>query len=210
MSKIKVPITYFDKKKSFKRKPKQNGNLKKKVTYDCPLCSKHSNMLRQNGYCKCVVTELEFETVVTKNADGSKQVCKKVKDSCKPDIIKRYSERLELAGHVLSGKTSAAFRTAKNDFYNSPPWHEARFIILRHYGSTCMNCKASDVQVHVDHIKPLHNYWQLRLDLNNLQVLCSSCNQGKSNIHHCDFRPKDKIPNDWSIYDTHTLKINKH
>lgn len=33
--------------------------------------------------------------------------------------------------------------------------------------------------MNVDHIKPLHQYWDLRLKARNLQTLCASCNWGK-------------------------------
>lgn len=33
--------------------------------------------------------------------------------------------------------------------------------------------------MNVDHIKPLHKRWDLRLNPRNLQTLCASCNWGK-------------------------------
>lgn len=48
------------------------------------------------------------------------------------------------------------------------------------------------VIINVDHIKPVRKYWHLRLDFDNLQVLCSTCNKAKGNWDETDFRPKSK------------------
>ena len=42
--------------------------------------------------------------------------------------------------------------------------------------------------LHVDHIKPRHTHPQLSLDENNLQILCSVCNQGKGAWDKTDHR----------------------
>lgn len=43
--------------------------------------------------------------------------------------------------------------------------------------------------MHVDHIKPRSLFPDLALRLENLQVLCSQCNEAKSNIDTTDWRP---------------------
>jgi 5-methylcytosine-specific restriction endonuclease McrA len=45
-----------------------------------------------------------------------------------------------------------------------------------------------ETQIHVDHIKPRFKYPQLALNADNLQVLCSVCNQGKGKWDESDFR----------------------
>ena len=77
-----------------------------------------------------------------------------------------------------------------SSFYESRPWQELRFKVLRKYGRRCMLCFAVDVEVHVDHIKPISKAPELKLEINNLQVLCRACNMGKSNKDSTDFRPK--------------------
>ena len=47
----------------------------------------------------------------------------------------------------------------------------------------------SDVRIVVDHIKPRSRFPGLELDPDNLQILCSDCNMGKSNDDCTDFRP---------------------
>lgn len=80
----------------------------------------------------------------------------------------------------------------KIGFYESREWREARFKILRRFGSKCLACGASppNVVLHVDHIKPRSKYPYLELDLENLQVLCEACNLGKCNYTEEDLRPK--------------------
>tara|TARA_Y100000310_G_C20491646_1_gene719547 strand:+ start:67 stop:624 length:558 start_codon:yes stop_codon:yes gene_type:complete len=40
--------------------------------------------------------------------------------------------------------------------------------------------------LNVDHIWPIKYYWHLRLDINNLQLLCKECNYYKANNHPRD------------------------
>lgn len=78
-------------------------------------------------------------------------------------------------------------------FYRSGPWRQARYAALKRYGFRCMACGLSsdaDVIIHVDHIKPIRLYWELRLDEDNLQVLCELCNHGKGSWDETDFRRK--------------------
>lgn len=75
-------------------------------------------------------------------------------------------------------------------FYRSKEWKHARYKQLVH-SSRCAACGTSaqdGAHMNVDHIKPLHQYWDLRLNSRNLQTLCASCNWGKG--------PTDK---DWRV-----------
>jgi len=38
-------------------------------------------------------------------------------------------------------------------------------------------------RMNIDHIWPIKYYWDLKLDINNLQYLCSDCNSKKLNNH---------------------------
>lgn len=77
---------------------------------------------------------------------------------------------------------------ASNQFYNTREWIEARYKTLVKYGKVCQCCGASNVVLHVDHIKPRSKYPHLELDIDNLQVLCEACNVGKSNKDVTDWR----------------------
>lgn len=87
---------------------------------------------------------------------------------------------------------------SKADFYASWEWRTLRMKILKEFGAVCMCCgstpKHTDmngepVKIVVDHIKPLHTHWDLRLSRDNLQVLCDECNQGKGAWDDTDYRP---------------------
>jgi len=80
---------------------------------------------------------------------------------------------------------------SRNDrFYKTEVWRKLRFEALMKYGRRCVCCGASPPQVilHVDHIKPRYYYPDLELDINNLQILCESCNVGKGARYEDDFR----------------------
>jgi 5-methylcytosine-specific restriction endonuclease McrA len=73
-------------------------------------------------------------------------------------------------------------------FYDSRPWQELRYKVLLKHGRKCMCCFATNVELHVDHIKPISKFPELALIFDNLQVLCRDCNLGKSNKDDTDFR----------------------
>ena len=73
-------------------------------------------------------------------------------------------------------------RRLVKDFYNSKKWRQVRYEALKNSNRVCLLCKATNKQLHVDHIKPRSKFPELQYDLNNLQVLCADCNVGKSNL----------------------------
>jgi len=77
----------------------------------------------------------------------------------------------------------------KVSFYDTPEWQRVRYVILTKYGRTCMLCRTTEGEMHVDHIRPRSKFPDLELDPDNLQVLCKACNLGKSNLDDTDFRP---------------------
>jgi|688.fasta_scaffold566903_2 5-methylcytosine-specific restriction endonuclease McrA len=79
-------------------------------------------------------------------------------------------------------------RKVKESFYMTDQWRSLRKQVLKKYGSVCMKCQ-SKKQIHIDHIKPRSLFPELELDFDNLQVLCKTCNERKSNIHFKDYRP---------------------
>ena len=72
-------------------------------------------------------------------------------------------------------------------FYRSRAWLALRAAILSKYGKVCMCCGDKESLIHVDHIRSLRRYWHLRLNPDNLQVLCELCNKRKGNTT-IDFR----------------------
>lgn len=76
-------------------------------------------------------------------------------------------------------------------FYQTPEWKELRYQAFLKYGNRCYCCGATPkngVRLQVDHIKPRHKYPNLSLDIDNLQILCCSCNRGKYGYDETDWR----------------------
>jgi hypothetical protein len=76
-------------------------------------------------------------------------------------------------------------------FYLSLEWKVLRYMALLHYGKKCLSCGSEDSELHVDHIKPISLFPELKEDVNNLQILCKKCNLDKSNIHTTDYRSEE-------------------
>lgn len=90
-------------------------------------------------------------------------------------------------------KKRAPSHSSKKSFYASWEWAQLRYEALQLHGKQCMCCgwtpaPGKDGHLCVDHIKPRSKFPELELDLGNMQILCSLCNRGKSNIHQDDFR----------------------
>ena len=76
-------------------------------------------------------------------------------------------------------------------FYDSSEWKRVRYDALINANGNCQCCGAGPERgaiLNVDHIKPLKKYPQLALSLENLQVLCARCNEGKGNRDQTDWR----------------------
>jgi 5-methylcytosine-specific restriction protein A len=66
-------------------------------------------------------------------------------------------------------------------YYKTPEWKRLRYDHLLK-SPKCLACGRSakdGARMNVDHIKPLHTHWHLRLHPGNLQTLCALCNHGK-------------------------------
>lgn len=78
-----------------------------------------------------------------------------------------------------------------NVFYDSREWKELRYAALKRYGAKCGLCgvtRADGAVLNVDHIKPRSKFPELALDIENLQILCAWCNQGKGAHDMTDWR----------------------
>lgn len=70
-------------------------------------------------------------------------------------------------------------------FYKTHKWKRLRYKVLAQHGpnpycSCCRRvCNEHTGGAQVDHIKPRSLYPELALDINNLQLLCGDCNEGK-------------------------------
>lgn len=91
---------------------------------------------------------------------------------------------------MLPGSKPYKFNSFK--FYRSLEWKSIKRRVFRSYVRRCMKCGCTKSELHIDHIKPLSKYPKLRLDFNNLQILCKDCNMLKSSIFETDYREEKK------------------
>jgi hypothetical protein len=109
-------------------------------------------------------------------------------------IVRKFaSERAAPVAVQLFERTKAAGKLDEQrcGFYSSSEWKAIRYKALAVAGGRCACCGATSATgavLHVDHIKPRSKFPELALDIANLQVLCRSCNEGKSNIDQTDWR----------------------
>ena len=79
----------------------------------------------------------------------------------------------------------------KIDFYSTQKWKKLRYVAFTVYQNVCACCGASPksgATLHVDHIKPRSHFPELQWDVTNLQILCETCNLGKSNSDETKWR----------------------
>lgn len=122
----------------------------------------------------------------------------------KKDRETRKADRLSSPKPKKAYAPSPNNKNSPKSFYASWEWRTLRMEVLKAHGSVCQCCGSrpgeetiggGTVRIVVDHIKPLSKYWNLRLDRNNLQVLCDECNQGKGAWDETDHRPGvDEVP----------------
>lgn len=90
-------------------------------------------------------------------------------------------------------KVPSRVRSASNrhgEFYKSLEWKRLRYSVLVECGSRCQCCGTTPrfgARIVVDHIRPVRKFWELRLDRDNLQVLCDECNRGKGSHDETDW-----------------------
>jgi hypothetical protein len=81
-------------------------------------------------------------------------------------------------------------------FLQSKAWKRLRIQALNKYGRKCQCCGASPstgAVLNVDHVLPRRLFPALALHLDNLQVLCGDCNEGKGNWDMTDSRPGARL-----------------
>lgn len=125
-----------------------------------------------------------------------------------PDVAKRLEAALQKATNPTALVGLQVLRDAwitlkrqpaanSDEFLQSKAWKRLRLQALELHGRKCQCCGASPATgavLHVDHVKPRRLFPDLALRLDNLQVLCSDCNEGKGNWSMADFRASNHVP----------------
>ena len=93
----------------------------------------------------------------------------------------RYSKRVKSRTYQLALERQERIEE-RNQFYSSPEWRQVRTQVIKEHGSICSECGIkikNRLDVTVDHIQPRSKYPELALNIENLRVLCRSCNSQK-------------------------------
>jgi len=116
-------------------------------------------------------------------------------------LLERNGNESALRGLKVLDKAWLELKTQPHanskDFLQSKAWKRLRLRALQIHGGKCQCCGASPATgavLHVDHIKPRLLFPDLALRLDNLQVLCGDCNEGKGNWDMTDWRQIKKVP----------------
>lgn len=72
-------------------------------------------------------------------------------------------------------------------------WKFLREKVLEIQGDRCLCCGTKTASMHIDHIKPKSRYPHLEFMIDNLQVLCPSCNKKKSFNDETDYRRSNHL-----------------
>ena len=103
-----------------------------------------------------------------------------VKVNANADEVKEEIKRMEQLGYSQFIVEEFIPHNATLDLFLS--LERIREGIVVNY-SNVGGINGKNKKIHVDHIKPKSKHWDLRLDINNLQVLCEDCNFGKLHIN---------------------------
>lgn len=106
--------------------------------------------------------------------------------------VPKKKQEKKRAGVAYLKKVASAERGA--NFYLSGEWKVLRYEVLKERGARCEACgvtAASGATLHVDHIKPRYRFPKLELVKENLQILCSVCNEGKGAWDETDWRKEN-------------------
>lgn len=132
-------------------------------------------------------SEVQFKRELKK----TKRLQRRLSEQSIIKIIKEENRKLRSDLSLLK----SVGKPFKESFYTSREWRSLRYKVLKLYGRVCMSCRASNKEIHVDHIVPRSVDPSRELDLENLQILCVDCNIGKGNTDCHDYRPSPEPEN---------------
>jgi len=101
----------------------------------------------------------------------------------------------------------------RSKLYDTQEWKSLRYKFIQSKKTeelVCQQCgegpftKENWKDMNVDHIKPVKHFWEERLNIDNLQILCWMCNRIKSNHYSEPFKLGD------GAKDVLTKKQKKH
>lgn len=203
-----LKVFYDGKDRIGTRKPstykKQKNKSKKKLARRIKILAEANRIIKKHGLSK--VRNPELKAAVLEQLYNIP-----TNDSAYFNPIPRVARALQYITDGTLPEISGARKTFSindrlKEFYNSYDWKKLRYETILKYGRICMACGATNCVINVDHIKPPRFFWALRLDPNNVQILCSDCNHGKGNWDTTDWRKKQEYTDDIALMILDDLK----
>jgi 5-methylcytosine-specific restriction endonuclease McrA len=156
------------------------GPLRNKICYSC------ETKIEELGHEKIIKVpeEKKKETKRCLDCGVAIRISRRA-DKCK-GCNRKNKQRLTKVKKIVSRRKRQQDNT--KPFYESDSWRALRYQALKLYGRKCMVCFRTNVEIHVDHIKPRSKFPALELEFTNLQILCVDYNLGKSNTDEIDWR----------------------
>ncbi|WP_428909479.1 HNH endonuclease [Niallia sp. Krafla_26] len=110
--------------------------------------------------------------------------CSKI--GCQNLTTSRYCDQHQTEFRNQNRFYDLNLRNKKSDsFYHSAAWKKARDLVKIRDNGLCQECirnKRIAVGTEVDHIIPIKQDWNKRLELGNLQLLCKACHNKKTGV----------------------------
>jgi 5-methylcytosine-specific restriction endonuclease McrA len=101
--------------------------------------------------------------------------------TCKPIVEGEREARLSESRRKSNRRYNKTRDPKYTRFYNSIEWRTLSAKYLQDKGYRCSKCRDMATQVH--HVKPIQtpDGWELRLDYDNLELLCTTCHNKEHN-----------------------------
>lgn len=143
---------------------------------DCIECGTHIGSNAASSWCSPACRKFSLKKEQESFASKSR--------------TKRVSKRQR---QIQAKQNKLKIKTNNNQFYSSPAWLSLRYETIKKHDRKCMVCFRTNIELHVDHIKPRSKHPELSLVAENLQILCRECNLGKGNKDEIDWRTPSLI-----------------
>lgn len=139
-------------------------------------------LLRTGSKRMNCLTAIEMRVFGIENKKGWPKRCKnlEITDEMGAEIANAIRYSTSLYGKFKMNLIRR-FLPQDTDIFDSCKWKACREAVFTRDGYSCSYCGVIEDVMHIDHKLPRSLYKHLQYDLENLQVLCQTCNCSKNN-----------------------------
>ena len=101
--------------------------------------------------------------------------------TCKPIVEAEREARMKESKRASDKRYNKRRDPKYLRFYNSVDWRTLSAKYMQDKGYRCEKCKTMATQVHHKKAIQTEQGWELRLDYDNLELLCTSCHNKEHN-----------------------------